>query len=124
GGVRGARRAPRRPAALRRRRARGPAGTDRAGRSAPPHVADRAAAVRAVGAPRDGVRGVALDGGDGAVGADGVDDADVLIPDDQVAGLGLAARGGDRLAGALGPRPHVVDAAEALPGVAERDPRL
>jgi hypothetical protein len=57
---------------------------------------------------------------DGAVGVDGLDHADVLVPDDQVAGLGQGGRGGHRLAGALGPGPDVVDAAEALTRVAER----
>src|SRR4051795_452909 len=84
-------------------------------------VADRAAAVAPVGAAVHAIGGVALDSGDRAVGADGVDDADVLVPDDQVAGLRRhAGAGGHRLAGALGPGPDVVHAAEALAGLAER----
>src|SRR5437764_8591428 len=89
--------------------------------SAEAHVARGAAAVRAVGAPRDGVRGVSLDGVDGAVGVDGLDDADVArAPDDELAGRRL--RGG--AAGALRPVPHGADAAEALALLAQWDARL
>ena len=50
------------------------------------HVADRVAL--GVDAAGDAVGGVALDRVDAAVRADGLDDADVLVPDDQVARLG------------------------------------
>src|SRR4051794_15670507 len=78
--------------------------------------AHRAAVVGPVAAARHGVGGVALHGGDGAVGLDGLHDADVLVPDDEIARL----RGGGRAPGALGPGPDVVDAAEALAHVAQR----
>src|SRR3954466_5419246 len=88
-------------------------------------VTDRAAAVAPVGAAAHLVGRVALDRGDRAVGADRLDDADVLVPDDQVARLrGDAGAVRDRLAGLLGPRVHIVDAAEALASVAQGDARL
>src|SRR3954468_16893558 len=86
-------------------------------------VTDRAAAVAPVGAAAHLVGRVALDRGDRAVGADRLDDADVLVPDDQVAGLRLAGAVRDRLAVLLGPGVDVVDAPEALAGVAQRDTR-
>src|SRR3954454_25007103 len=95
-------------------------------RSAEADVPDRGTLARRVGALGDLVRGVALDRVDAAVCADGLDYADVFVPDDQVTGLGLnfATRVRDRLAGLLGPGVHVVDAAEALSVVAQRHARL
>src|SRR4051812_20670116 len=82
------------------------------------HVPDRVAlGVHATG---HAVRRVALDRLEAAVGLDGLDDADVLVPDDEVAGLGvLPGRGGDRAAALLRPGVEGVDRAEALSVVAD-----
>src|SRR4051794_20578301 len=71
----------------------------------------------------DAISAVALDGLDAAVGQDALDDADVLVPDDEVAGL-RGGGGGHPAAGALRPGGDVVDAAEALALVAERNTGL
>src|SRR3954470_2499901 len=84
------------------------------------HVADRVALP--VDATGHAVRGVALDRLDAAVGLDGLDDADVLVPDDEVARLRvLPGRGRDRAAGLLRPGVQRVDGAEALAVVADGD---
>src|SRR4051794_36274972 len=90
--------------------------------SAETHVADGRPRAGRVGAPAHLIGGVALNGGDRAVRADVLDNADVLVPDDQVARLRLDVRAGvrDRLARLLRPRVHVVDAAEALPVLTQR----
>src|SRR4051812_15163553 len=67
---------------------------------------------------------VALDRLDAAVGTDGLDDADVLVPDDEVARLGVLAGGRrDRAPALLRPRVQRIDRAEALAVVADRDAR-
>src|SRR3954453_6141358 len=73
------------------------------GESGGPDETDRVAArVRPAG---DAVRGVALDRLDLAVRQHVLDDADVLVEDDQVAGLGRVSRSGRlRAAGVLRPR--------------------
>src|SRR5438105_1725496 len=64
---------------------------------------------------------VALDRLDAPVGQDALDDADVLVPDDEIAGARDDARPvGDRPAGALRPRVERVDGSEALALLAER----
>src|SRR3954469_2492621 len=72
--------------------------------------ADRVAAR--MGAARDAVGGVALDRLDRAVGLDVLDDADVLVEDDQVTRLGrVRRRSGLGATGALRPRVDGVDGA-------------
>ena len=67
------------------------------------------------------VGGIALQRLDPAVGKDLLDDPDVLVPDDQVAGARHDAGAvRDGAAGALRPRVELVDRAEALAVVAER----
>src|SRR5690348_10738418 len=64
---------------------------------------------------RHSVGGVALDGLDLTIGEHRLDEADVLVEDDEIAGLGRLARtGGVRPAVLLGPRVELVDRTEAL----------
>src|SRR3954453_9900222 len=87
------------------------------------HVADRVALP--VDATGHAVRRVALDRLDAAVGLDGLDDADVLVPDDEIARLRVLAGGrGDGAAALLRPRVQRVDRAEALAVVADGDAGL
>src|SRR4051812_401340 len=88
-----------------------------------PNGGARAGRVRAL---RDLIGGIALDRVNRAGRGDVLDHADVLVRDDQIAGLRLdvAARVRNRLPGLLRPGVHVVDAAEALTAVTQRDARL
>src|SRR5207248_2535707 len=69
--------------------------------------------------------GVALDRADLAVRIHALHEADVLVEDDQVAGLRRVTRGsGVGAAGPLSPGVEGIDGAEALALVAERSSRL
>src|SRR3954449_9048811 len=80
---------------------------------------------RRVRTPRHLIRGVALDRLDLTAREHVLDDADVLVEDDQVAWLRHVARARrGRAATALGPGVESVDGAEALAVVADRHARL
>src|SRR3954453_3224920 len=77
------------------------------------HVADRVALP--VDATGHAVRRVALDRLDAAVGLDGLDDADVHGPEDEIARVGALAGGrGEGAAALLGRRERRVGRGEAL----------
>src|SRR3954453_15885379 len=93
------------------------------GESGGPDETDRVA--RRVRPAGDLVRGVALDRLDLPVREHVLDDADVLVEDDQVAGLRhVAGAGRTRAPAALGPGVERVYGAEALAVVADRHPGL